>query len=400
MIEDMRRALAEGRCSVPAAGAVVAGGSVQLPFLVVDGNGVELEPVSAHLRDVMLGDASPLTCRSYAFDLLRWHRLLWFLGVGWEKVTEAEVAAMVGWLRAARNPQRERKRPGSASPGSVNLKTGKPSLREGYAPSTINHALSVVQGFYSFHGRFGAGPVMNPVPVSVQRRQVLAHRSPLEPVPLVRRARLRQRVPRQAPRAIPDHLWDELFAAMGCDRDRALLEFYVSSGARASELLGVTVEDIDWGGQLVYVVSKGSRVRQPVPASPDAFRYLGHYLATDGLPPAGQQVWRTRRGGQRPMTYWAVRRVLQRANERLGTNWSLHDARHTAAARMAGDERLTLAEVQTILRHAHLDTTGHYLVARIEDMHDRLQEHYTRPRPQRSYPAGYDPEDVKAVFGG
>lgn len=31
----------------------------------------------------------------------------------------------------------------------------------------------------------------------------------------------------QAPRAIPDHLWDELFAEMGCDRDRALLEFYV-----------------------------------------------------------------------------------------------------------------------------------------------------------------------------
>jgi hypothetical protein len=39
--------------------------------------------------------------------------------------------------------------------------------------------------------------------------------------------------------------------------------------------------------------------------------------------------------------------VLQRANERLGTNWSLHDARHTAAA-SSGDERLTLAEVQTV----------------------------------------------------
>jgi hypothetical protein len=98
--------------------------------------------VSAYLRDVMLGDASPLTCRSYAFDLLRWHRLLWFLDVAWKKVTEAEVAVMVGWLRTARNPQRERRRPGSASPGSVNLKTGKPSLRAGYAPSTINHALS------------------------------------------------------------------------------------------------------------------------------------------------------------------------------------------------------------------------------------------------------------------
>ncbi len=162
--------------------------------------------------------------------------------------------------------------------------------------------------------------------------------------------------------------------------DRALLESYVSSGARASELLGVTLEDVDWAGQLLYVVSKGSRLRQPVPASPDAFRYLGRYLATDGLPAVGQPVWRTRRGDPRPLTYWAMRRVLQRANEKLGTNWTLHDARHTAATRMAGDERLTLAEVQTILRHADLDTTGHYLTVRVEDMHDKLVEHYTKPR--------------------
>ena len=187
---------------------------------------------------------------------------------------------------------------------------------------------------------------------------------------------------------------------MGCDRDRALLEFYVSSGARASELLGTGLEDIDWPGQLVYVISKGTRIRQPVPASPDAFRYLGSYLADDGLPDPGQPVWRTRRGDPRPLTYWAMRRVLQRANDKLGTNWTLHDARHTAATRMAGDERLTLAEVQTILRHAHLDTTGRYLTARVEDMHDKLQEHYTQPRPQRTFAAGYDPDDIKAVFGG
>ena len=400
MIEDIRRALVEGLRSVPSAGAVITGQAAQLPFLVVNGDGEELCPVTAYLRDLTLGDASPLTCRSYAFDLLRWHRLLWCLEVSWEKATEADVAAMVGWLRVARNPQRERQRPGAAPAGSVNLKTGKPSLRAGYAPATINHTLTVVHGFYSFHGRLGEGPVMNPVPVSAQRRRVLAHRSPLEPVPVVRRARLRQKVPQQAPRAIPDALWDELFAVMGCDRDRALLEFYVSSGARAAELLGLTLEDIDWGAQLVYVVSKGSRIRQPVPASPDAFRHLGRYLAADGLPSAGEHVWRTRRGESRPMTYWAMRRVLQRANEHLGTNWTLHDARHTAATRMAGDERLTLAEVQTILRHAHLDTTGRYLTARIEDMHDKLQEHYTRPRPKRSYPAGYDPDDIKAVFGG
>jgi hypothetical protein len=130
----------EGKRSVPEVGAVVAGVTPDLPFVVVDADGCEIEPVSAYLRDLMLGDVSPLTCRSYGFGLLRWHRLLWFLQISWDRVTEAEVAALVGWLREARNPQRLRKRNGAfPPPGSVNLKTGKPSLREGYAPSTINH---------------------------------------------------------------------------------------------------------------------------------------------------------------------------------------------------------------------------------------------------------------------
>ena len=46
--------------------------AAQLPFFVVDSDGgEEVEPVSACLRDLMLGEASPLTCRSNAFDLLR-----------------------------------------------------------------------------------------------------------------------------------------------------------------------------------------------------------------------------------------------------------------------------------------------------------------------------------------
>lgn len=80
----------------------------------------------------MLGDVSPLTCRSYGFDLLRWYRVLWALDVGWEQATEAEAAALVGWLRSARNPQRQRKQ-GGFQPGSVNPTTGKPLLRAGYA---------------------------------------------------------------------------------------------------------------------------------------------------------------------------------------------------------------------------------------------------------------------------
>ncbi|MFG2721459.1 hypothetical protein ACGFW5_24670 [Streptomyces sp. NPDC048416] len=106
------------------------------------------------------------------------------------------------------------------------------------------------------------------------------------------------------------------------------------------------------------MISKGTRIRQLVSASPNSFRHLGSYLATDGLPDPGQPVWRTRRDDPRPLAYRATRRIPQRANDELGTDWTLHDARHTAAARMAGDEPLTLAEVHAILRHAHLDTTA------------------------------------------
>lgn len=86
-----------------------------------------------------------------ATSLLRWYRVLWALDVGWEQVTEAETAALVGWLRHARNPQRQRRHFGSHPAGSVNPKTGKPTLRAGYAPSTIAHNLTVVHGFYAFH---------------------------------------------------------------------------------------------------------------------------------------------------------------------------------------------------------------------------------------------------------
>jgi integrase len=96
-----------------------------------------------------------------------------------------------------------------------------------------------------------------------------------------------------------------------------------------------------------------------------------------------------------------MRRVLQRANERLGTNWTLHDLRHTAAARMVSSGALTLPEVQVVLGHADLRTTSRYTVPRAEELCERLQEFYARPpTPPRRFPIGYDPADVATVFGG
>jgi hypothetical protein len=216
----------------------------------------------------------------------------------------------------------------------------------------------------------------------------LAHRSPIDAKPQFRRARLRQRVADATPRAIPDAMWDELLAAMSCDRDRALLLCYVASGARASELLGVMVGDVDWAGSRVYVISKGTRLRQAVPVSPEAMFYLTRYLDAADLPGPDEPLWRTRRGEARPVSYWAMRRVLQRANEKLGTNWSLHDVRHTAATRMANDPDMTLSDVQAVLRHANIETTGRYLTVRVGTCSTSSRSTTTGPARSAPTPPG------------
>ncbi|WP_053611762.1 tyrosine-type recombinase/integrase [Streptomyces sp. XY533] len=395
---DLRNQLIEGRADVPRIGSVIELETIPW-YAVASPDGSLVAPVVPYLRGLILDDNRPLTAKSYAHDLLRWYRLLWFLEVPWDRATEADASALVGWLRIAPNPQRRRSNPDAPRPGSVNPRTGKPYLRAGYAPSTINHCLTVVSSFYAYHRHYNRGPLVNPVPESLAMRRALAQRAPDSEVRPFRRARLRQKVRRSDPRSIPDAMWDEFFAGLTCDRDRAAVLLYVSSGSRASELLGVTPGDIDWPQQLIWVVTKGTDDREAVPVSPQALTVLAAYLDHIGLPSADQPVLRARRGPDRPLTYSAMRRVIQRVNDKLRTNWTLHDLRHTAATRMANDPNLTLAQVRAILRHTDLATTGRYLNARVEDLFDALQGHYNRPRVQRSFSPGYDPADVAAVFG-
>nr|WP_239656503.1 hypothetical protein [Mycobacterium riyadhense] len=68
------------------------------------------------------------------------------------------------------------------------------------------------------------------------------------------------------------------------------MAFYVSTGARVSELLTVTQGGVDPGRQLITVVRKGSREAQELPASPDAFVWLRLYqVEMEGLIRADEQ---------------------------------------------------------------------------------------------------------------
>src|SRR6266849_9445215 len=113
----------------------------------------------------------------------------------------------------------------------------------------------------------------------------------------VRAGRASEQRQQRAPqtRDVLQKLSAECFGATSCDRLRTPGE-----GARAAELLGMRQCDIYPGEQLISVVRKGSRARQQVPASADAF--VWHRLYQQELRRLGVPC------GRAQPAWWTLRR--------------------------------------------------------------------------------------------
>jgi hypothetical protein len=121
-------------------------------------------------------------------------------------------------------------------------------------------------------------PLINPFPQArgIDDGSLNAHHNPMQPFRQPpRRAAYQPNEPKPAPRSIPEQAFNELFAGLTSNRDRALIAFYISTGARAAELLGVVQGLLAPEDQTIGVLRKGSQALQHLPASADAFVWLG-----------------------------------------------------------------------------------------------------------------------------
>jgi hypothetical protein len=361
--DDLHRDMAS--LVVRSAGFLQATGGSWDPYRLVDPSGAVVGPVTVYLRGLQAAGRSAATQRSYGMDLLRWFRFCWAIEAPWDQATRSEARDFCRWLQVAVKPvsPRWRVEQGGAAGeraadiavtlsarGPVNPVTGKPAPGGRYAASTAAHCESVLRQFYDFHLEAGSGPMVNPFPLDRGRRgeRAGAHHNPMDARRDQRSGLFRPRLAPRIPRSIPDERFSELFARLTSHRDRALVAFWVSTGARAAELLGATAGDADAGQQLITVIRKGTQVMQQLPASPDAFVWLRLYQAQmQGLVPGGldQPLWWTLRRPFRPVAYHAAHRMFTRASAMLGANWTLHDLRHTAASRMARDPAMPLTDV-------------------------------------------------------
>jgi integrase len=387
------------------AGRLLATNDPWEPFQLIDPEGNTVDAVRVYFADLQASGRSPATLRSYGMDLLRWFRFLWMIEVPWERAARAEARDFSRWMQLATKPVR----PHWRHPGEL-AETSALSATNRYAPSVRAHSETVLRSFYDYHREEGTGPILNPFPLNRSRRgeRAHAHHNPMERHRNERSGLYRPTVATRIPRAIGDEEFNEIFAQLRSHRDRALVAFYVSTGARASELLSATRGDVDPGRHVISVVRKGSRVVQELPASSDAFVWLRLYqVQSESLIPKGrhQPLFWTLRRPIRPLNYHAVHRMFERVNVHAGTAATLHALRHTAAYRMAEDPTLPLTDVQFVLGHAQLTTTQLYIAPRQEDVIRRVLAHHaeqTRRAKEREPVApapGYASETLDVLFG-
>ena len=189
--------------------------------------------------------------------------------------------------------------------------------------------------------------------------------------------KLEQRLPKPIE---PDEL-TRLLAALPHEtphekRDRALVQFLVSTGCRISEALALDRTDFPRSGNRLVVTGKGSKQRS-VYLTADAREAIEDYLgaredASMALFVNFDRSVADDRG--RRLTSAGARYIVRQIRRQLGA-WSFkspHVARHTAATTLlevtGGDVRL----VQEVLGHANLNTLQGY--TKIVD--SRKQEAY------------------------
>ena len=299
-----------------------------------------LEEYLAHLG-VERG-LSDHTLGAYRRDLRRYAAFLEGRGVGsLAAVQEADVTAYVEALRSG------------ADGGSA------------LSPSSTNRAVVAVRGWHRFEVREG--------------------RSTDDPAAQVRPAGAVKRLPK----AISvDDVEKLLAGASGAEgvlglRDRALIEVLYGTGARISEAVGLSVDDVELvpGTASVRLFGKGRKERV-VPVGRFAVEALEAYLVRSRPVLAGHgrgnaALFLNQRGN--PLSRQSAWAVLQDAAERGGltAHISPHTLRHSYATHLlAGGADVRV--VQELLGHASVTTTQIYTLV----TPDTLREVYAASHPR------------------
>lgn len=193
------------------------------------------------------------------------------------------------------------------------------------------------------------------------------------------------RLPQSLPKVLPEAEVEALLnapdpATPGGQRDAALLEVLYATGLRVSELVGLTLKQLDLRRGVVRPLGKGSKERV-VPMVAPAVEKLQLYLA-QGRPvllkgKESPYLFINHRGG--PLSRQGFWKLLKQYALKAGVRQlSPHTLRHSFATHLLS-RGANLKVLQMLLGHASLTTTQIYThldAARLREVHQKAH-----PRP-------------------
>lgn len=140
-------------------------------------------------------------------------------------------------------------------------------------------------------------------------------------------------------------------------REKALVEFLVSSGCRLSELISIRTEDVDWINRSVRVIGKGNKQRT-VYFSVRARLMLQEYIKRRK---GGDYLFSSHRTPYGQLSGDAVQRTIRIIGSRTKLSHRVHPhlLRHTFATH-ALNAGMDIAVIQQLLGHEDLSTTQIY----------------------------------------
>jgi len=141
-------------------------------------------------------------------------------------------------------------------------------------------------------------------------------------------------------------------------RDRALLETLYATGCRASEVVNLTIRDVNLEAAFLKCNGKGNKQRV-VPLGQPAIRSIRGYLAEGRAASHADYLFLSRTGKPlgRIVLWTIVKKYCRRAG--LSAAVSPHTLRHSFATHMLAGGA-DLRAVQELLGHASIATTQHY----------------------------------------
>ncbi|MBR5950535.1 MAG: site-specific tyrosine recombinase XerD [Actinomycetaceae bacterium] len=195
------------------------------------------------------------------------------------------------------------------------------------------------------------------------------------------------KLPARLPKALAVEEVEALINAAGIGdspvtlRDRALVEILYGTGARISEAVSLTADDIDTESRSVRLFGKGRKERI-VPLGTYALDALEAYMvrARPALAAKGKGnsvLFLNKRGN--PLSRQSAWEIIRRAAERAGIEREVspHSLRHSFATHLlsgGADVRV----VQEMLGHASVTTTQIYTMVSV----DTLREVYASSHPR------------------